>query len=300
MIIEWILLILLSLLTIGSIVCLVKISIDTDKQRIGTAEDVEKYLQYKKIRTVGIIITVICIVILIVTAIFIMRTDKTPETEVGNNVESTTAPVTDILPEPTESIPATEPATESLETDPTKPEPKPDPEPEPTEPTTKPELLDPATWVYDDNLKPEKNIFIYLTDYLGYSDAAACGIIANIAYETGWKFKPDVGDIKHGAYGLIQWMDNRRKKLKTWCDETGRDYRTIQGQMDYMDWELKNNDPYGTYECLTEVADSAKGAYKAGWYFCYWYERPNRKDKASVWRGNEAKKYYKEFVTNAE
>lgn len=167
---------------------------------------------------------------------------------------------------------------------------------ETTEPTEIEEI--PEEWVYDDNLKPEENIFIYLTDYLGFSDAAACGIVANIAYETGWKFKPDVGDINHGAYGLIQWMDGRRRKLKSWCEETGRDWRTIQGQMDYMYWELVNNDPYGTFDHLMQVDDSKKGAYDAGWYFCYWYERPNRKKKASVWRGNEAKDYYEIFVLN--
>lgn len=213
-----------------------------------------------------------------------------PEGETATEV--VTEPVIDILPEPTESKPAekkepavkeTEPATEST-----------------TEPTTEQETVNPNGWAYDDSLTPEKNIFIYLTDYLGYSDAAACGIIANIAYETGWKFKPDVGDINHGAYGLIQWMGGRRKKLRSWCEETGRDWRTIQGQMDFMDWELKNDDPYGTYDRLLKCANSVKGAYKAGYYFCYWYERPNRIEKASEWRGGEAKKYYKSLVLGEE
>ena len=164
-----------------------------------------------------------------------------------------------------------------------------------TEPvkSTEPEI---PKWVYNENLKQEENIYLYLTEYLGFSSAAACGIVANIAYETGWKFKSDIGNPDYGAYGLIQWMGNRRKQLIKWCNENGKDFRSMEGQMDFMYWELLNADPYGTYEHLIEAKDSEKGAYDAGWYFCYWYERPNRKTKASKWRGSEAKKYYRQFV----
>lgn len=173
------------------------------------------------------------------------------------------------------------------------------------EPTIEEETVEEETvaefveWEYNDSLKAEENIFIYLTDYLGFSDAAACGIIANIAYETGWKFNPDAGSPDR-CYGLIQWLGGRLKKLKSWCEEEGEDYTTIKGQLDFMHWELVNDDPYGTYEHLMQVEDSKKGAYDAGWYFCYWYERPNRKTKASKWRGNEAKDYYEMLVLSEE
>jgi hypothetical protein len=180
--------------------------------------------------------------------------------------------------------------------------------PEETEPvvdipeTTKPEPIEPAKpdiWVYDDNLSAEENIFIYLTEYLGYSNSSACGVIANIAYETGWKFDPTLGN-PNGCYGLIQWLGNRLKNLKSWCKENDKDYHSIQGQLDFMDWELKNDDPYGTYEHLIDCEDSTKGAYSAGWYFCYWYERPNNKKSASEWRGGEAKEYYEAFVLKGD
>ena len=206
--------------------------------------------------------------------------DKVPEAAVSETTECTSAPVTEassVDETVIDILPTTE---ETIHIEETKPVPT--------------EEIKPAGWVYDNTLKPEENIFIYLTDHLGYSKAASCGIIANIAYETGWKFNPDAGSPSR-CYGLIQWLGGRLKKLKSWCKENGKDYNSIQGQLDFMDWELKNDDPYGTYKCLTEVADSSKGAYKAGWYFCYWFERPNNKSAASERRGNEAKKYYKMF-----
>ena len=90
------------------------------------------------------------------------------------------------------------------------------------------------------------------------------------------------------------------KNLKSWCKENGKDYHSIQGQLDFMDWELKNDDPYGTYEHFLKCEDSAKGAYSAGWYLCYWYERPNNKKAASEWRGGEARKYYDSLVSASE
>lgn len=154
-------------------------------------------------------------------------------------------------------------------------------------------------WEYDDSLLPEENILIYLTKYLNYSDAAACGIIANIAHETGWKFNPKAGSSSH-CYGLIQWMGGRLSNLKKWCNENGKDYKSIQGQLDFMDWEMQNADPYGTYDYLINCEDSEQGAYDSAWYFCYWYERPANKTARSNIRGEEAMDYYRALVLGME
>lgn len=208
-----------------------------------------------------------------------------------NDVHADTTPtevVTESVTEPVETIPEeTAPAaTEAV-----------------TEPTKKPAATKPKNKVKSDttktNRKAAENIFNYLTDKLGYSDAAACGIVANIAYETGWKFNPTAGNPKQ-CYGLIQWQSGRLKNLKSWCERNGKDYTTMEGQMDFMDWELKNTNTYGTYECLTECKNNSDGAYKAGWYFSYWYERPNNKKSASKGRGNEARKYFAVFVEGSD
>lgn len=153
-------------------------------------------------------------------------------------------------------------------------------------------------WSYDDNLKTEENIFIYLTKYLRFSDAAACGIIANIDHETGGTFNPDIGN-PNRCYGLIQWLGGRLTNLKNWCAENGKDYTTIQGQLDFMYWELTNADTYGTYEYIMNCEDSSSGAYDAGWYFCFWYERPANVGERSALRGSYAVKYYEMLVDKA-
>lgn len=163
-------------------------------------------------------------------------------------------------------------------------------EPEPTEP-------EPTEWSYDENLLPEENIFIYLTDYLGFPAPAACGIISNIAHETGWKFNPKAGSSSY-CYGLIQWMGGRLSNLKRYCKENGKDYTTIQGQLDFMYWELTEIDTYDTYEYLMTCTDGAEAAYDAAWYFCYWYERPANSVGRSKLRGRDAMGYYDELVVS--
>lgn len=159
------------------------------------------------------------------------------------------------------------------------------------------EEVEPVCWEYDETISPERNIYDYLTEELSFSKAAACGILGNIAYETGWTFNPEIGS-EYGCYGLIQWLGGRLGQLKSWCNETGRDYSTMQGQMDFVLWELENTDTYGTLDYLMSCDDSIDGAYNAGWYFCYWYERPNDKNAQSNYRGCEAIKYYGMFAEN--
>ena len=154
-------------------------------------------------------------------------------------------------------------------------------------------------WQYNNNLSAEENIFIYLTEYLMFPDASACGIISNIAYETGCTFDPNAGDPSYN-YGLIQWMGGRLSNLKAWCEENGKDYTTIQGQLDFMYWELTEDDPYGTYEHLMKCENGIDEAYSAAWYFCYWYERPYNKSNGAKLRGNSAKEYYETLVLSQD
>lgn len=154
-------------------------------------------------------------------------------------------------------------------------------------------------WAYDDNLKPEENIFIYLTDYLGFPASSACGIISNIAHETGWKFNPKAGSSSY-CYGLIQWMGGRLSNLKRYCRENDKDYTTIQGQLDFMYYEMSCVDTYGTYDYLMSCEESAQGAYDAAWYFCFWYERPANTRARSNLRASEAMDYYEALVLNKD
>ena len=135
----------------------------------------------------------------------------------------------------------------------------------------------------------EKQIFNFLTDKMGLNSAAASGILANIYKESS--FNPDtVGD--HGtSYGICQWHNGRYTNLRNWCAKNNLDYKTLHGQLCYLNHELTT----GYKSMLNKfknVPDTAEGAYKVGYEWCYSYERPANKQAKSVERGNLAKNTY--------
>lgn len=109
-------------------------------------------------------------------------------------------------------------------------------------------------------------IYDRLTGDYGFSRAAACGILANMSYESS--FNPTAGDY---YYGLIQWGGGRRDSLVSWCNANGYEYDTIDGQLAFMYHELTGG-YRATYDFLMSVPDTAQGAYDAGEYFCRYYE----------------------------
>ena len=128
-------------------------------------------------------------------------------------------------------------------------------------------------------------IFEYLTKRLGYNEAAACGIMANIRCES--TFNPHAWNAGGGSYGLCQWTGGRYGRLQSWCRSNGYDYTTIDGQLAYLDYELKNY--YGSVEShLRSVENTSDGAYNAGQYYCYHFEAPASRGSVSVYRGNLA------------
>lgn len=260
-------------------------------ERVEVTEVVEPAKKKFEINWYWVTCAIMTVFILAAAVVTIMVVARDANNEVVPAV--TTESITEVtsVPETTETIPATEPAVEETIPETT-------PATETTIKETKPV----------EETKPKKKltnqdkaevIFKYITEELGYSEAVACGIIGNIAYETGWKFNPKAGT-SSTRYGLIQWLGGRLTNLKKWCKNNGRDYNTIEGQMDFMDWELKNTNTYGTYEYLLECENNSQGAYDAGWYFCYWYERPNNKKRASNNRGKEAQKWYQALVVEAD
>ena len=58
-------------------------------------------------------------------------------------------------------------------------------------------------------------IFDCLTKKLGYNEAAACGIMANIRCES--TFNPHAWNAGGGSYGLCQWTGGRYGRLQSWC-----------------------------------------------------------------------------------
>ena len=109
-------------------------------------------------------------------------------------------------------------------------------------------------------------IYSHLTGAYGYNKAAACGILANIRYESN--FDPDSGDT---YYGLCQWGGNRQSNLFSYCQENGLDASSIEGQLEYLDYEMSSSYP-AVKSYLMNIEDSTSGAYSAAEYFCQNYE----------------------------
>ena len=135
----------------------------------------------------------------------------------------------------------------------------------------------------------EQDVYVYLRKNLGLNKAAASGVLANVYFESNFS-SVAVGD-GGTSLGLCQWHLGRCKSLISWCDAHNVDYRSVEGQLGYLDYELNNiyKDVYGY---LLGVPDTADGAYRAGYYFCMYYESPSDTKTRSEARGTMAKNSY--------
>jgi len=98
-----------------------------------------------------------------------------------------------------------------------------------------------------------------------------------------------------GGYGIVQWTASRNTRLKNWCKSKGYDYKTLEGQLWYLKYELENHYTK-IYKYMQSVANTPAGAYEAGYYFCYNFEIPANRAANSVARGNLAKdKYWQRY-----
>ncbi len=131
----------------------------------------------------------------------------------------------------------------------------------------------------------EQTAFAFFVDEMGLSPAAACGIMGNISIESG--FKADITGLG-GAYGICQWMGVRRSNLISFCDRNGLSYKTLTGQLRFLESELKGTFP-SVYKYLTSVPNTRQGAYDAGYHWCYDFEIPGDRHNASVSRGQVAR-----------
>lgn len=132
-------------------------------------------------------------------------------------------------------------------------------------------------------------IFNYLTGDMGLNSAAACGILANMYCESALN-PTAVGD--HGtSYGLCQWHNGRYTNLKNWCKNNGYDYKTVKGQLHFLQYELVTYYS-GILSHMQGVANTADGAYDGGYYWCYYFEQPADKARHSKVRGKMARDTY--------
>lgn len=83
------------------------------------------------------------------------------------------------------------------------------------------------------------------------NDKAACAIMAVIQAESG--FRTTATNPNDAGYGLIQWTNGRRTNLETWLDANGYARNSVEGQLKYFFYELKNSynrEPYKVYDYI--------------------------------------------------
>ena len=86
------------------------------------------------------------------------------------------------------------------------------------------------------------------------------------------------------SFGLAQWHKSRWEKLNEWAKKNSINPNTIQGQLEYLDWELKNTET-NAYKKLIESKTPQDSAFN----FAKYFERPS---KISPLRMNTAKEIY--------
>ena len=140
-----------------------------------------------------------------------------------------------------------------------------------------------------ERLAVEREVFDFLTEELMLSNAAACGVLANIEHESN--FQPTIYGDKGTSYGLCQWHNERFTALRGYCNALGLDYRTVQGQMAYLKYELGNK--YTSLLLTLQAIDNTPdGAYRAAYLWCVRFEMPSNMQVKAVQRGELAQGKY--------
>ncbi len=158
-------------------------------------------------------------------------------------------------------------------------------------------VLIPGTAAYAATPSNQVQVFSYLIQKLGFNSAASCGIMANIEHES--EFKPnlvirDANGLLSG--GLCQWNGGRFTNLRNFCNDRGYDYLSIEGQLEYLKYELQKDSFKHIYQYLKKVPNNEEGAYNAAYYWCYYFEIPRNRTAQAKSRGNAAiGKYWPAF-----
>jgi hypothetical protein len=75
----------------------------------------------------------------------------------------------------------------------------------------------------------------------GLSKSQAAGVAGNLHHESG--FNPTVKPGDGGtSFGIAQWHNERGVKMKNWTKKNGHNPNTFKGQMEYLWWELQNDE----------------------------------------------------------
>ena len=150
-------------------------------------------------------------------------------------------------------------------------------------------LASPVSAGTGQRLAVERQVYAYLTEELKLTTAAACGVLANIEHESN--FQPTIFGDQGTSFGLCQWHNERFTALRSYCSALRLDYRTVEGQMAYLKYELGTNYT-NLLLVLQSIEDTPDGAYRAAYLWCIHFEKPSDTQIKAAARGELAKGKY--------
>ena len=92
------------------------------------------------------------------------------------------------------------------------------------------------------NIKPTRMQIANGLVTRGFTKEEAAAITGNIYVESG--FNPEAVNLKSGAYGLMQWLGQRKENLEIFAIENEKDKSDVNLQLDFIRYELTFGDAY--------------------------------------------------------
>ena len=145
--------------------------------------------------------------------------------------------------------------------------------------------VNPYAYMLNPRYTNEEIAYLFLTREMNLNTAAVCGVLANLKYESG--FRPDAVGDRGKSVGICQWFALRNTRLQNFCKNRAYDAKTLYGQLWFLKYELETYYPK-VLDALKIVDNTEKGAYDAGYTFCYDFEGPANRQKLSVDRAQYA------------
>lgn len=136
-----------------------------------------------------------------------------------------------------------------------------------------------------------------IVDYLlskGLNGAAACGVIGNIYYESGFN-TASVGD-GGTSFGICQWHAGRGAAMKSFVGSNWAN--DLSGQCDYL-WHDLSTNYTSVLSHLQSVPNTDEGAQSAAEYFVRHFEIPSNMEENVRIRRAKASEYYNMLIITA-
>ena len=136
-------------------------------------------------------------------------------------------------------------------------------------------------------------VYLYCVNELKYTRTGACGIVANVRFESSGKASVEEEENSIG-YGICQWSFERRENYESFCREHDLEKSALESQLIFMGFELEHDYKF-TGDLLRSAPDTADGAYDCGYWVCFEYEQPYDFEMVSEERAELSREIWQSF-----